>query len=170
MVMLSSATNPVDESADVLRGPMLMFRLVCSMPFLAGSPGATAPWTLLANLLLCVGLPYRGMGFAAAGVPILGLAPGVNCTLRTGDSGRREGRGFLARGLDARPGPMDLLNWGTEGVCGVLVEFCVPTFKPPVAEAGVMGKELVAELGGESRRMALLRGRNMPAPGMVVVK
>lgn len=147
---------------------MLTFRFVCNMPFLAGSPGATAPLTFLENLL-CVGLPYRGMDFAV-GVPMLGLVPGGNCSLRTGDSGRREGRGFLASGLDARPGPTDLLNWGTEGVGGVLVEFWVPTFKPPVTEAGVMGKELVAELGGESRLMALLRGRNMPAPGTVVVK
>lgn len=106
----------------------------------------------------------------AAGVPILGLVLGVNCNLRTGDSGRNEGRGFLASGLDARPGPTDLLSCGTEGVGGVLVEFWVPARKPPVVEAGVMGKELVAEFGGESRLMALFKGRNMPAPGTEVVK
>lgn len=53
---------------------------------------------------------------------------------------------------------------------GVLAEFWVPALKPPAEEAGVMGKELVAELGGESRRTALLSGRNMPAPGTVVEK
>lgn len=46
----------------------------------------------------------------------------------------------------------------------------MPAFRPPVVEAGVMGKELVAELGGESRLTALLRGRKIPAPGTVVVK
>lgn len=148
---------------------MLTFRFDGSMPFFAGSPGVPAACTLFENLL-CVGLPYRGMALAV-GVPMLGLAAGVNCSLRTGDSGRSEARGFLDSGLVARPGgPTDLLNWEAEGVGGVLVEFWVPALNPPVAEAGVMGKELVAELGGESRLTALLSGRNMPAPATVVVK
>jgi hypothetical protein len=51
-----------------------------------------------------------------------------------------------------------------------LVEFCVPTFKPPpVPLVGVSGKEL-AEVGGDSRREALETGRKIPAPETVVVK
>lgn len=119
--------------------------------------------------LLCVGLPKRGMDFA--GVPILGRGPGAICSLRTGDSGRcSEGLDFFIR-LGVRPGPGDLLGWVAAGVGGVkLVEFWVPAFKPPVADTGLMGKELVAEFGGESRLTALLSGRKMPAPDMLVVK
>ncbi len=46
-----------------------------------------------------------------------------------------------------------------------MVEFWLPIFRPGV---GVSGKGLVHE--GESRLAALVRGRNMPAPGVDVVK
>ena len=51
-----------------------------------------------------------------------------------------------------------------------MIEFWFPTFNPGAgAVVGVSGNEL-ADVGGESRRTALERGRKMPAPGTVVVK
>lgn len=75
--------------------------------------------------------------------------------------------GFLPCGLEARPGPTDLLNCGKDGVWGVwFVEFWVPALRPC---EGVIGNELVAEVG-ESRLTALFRGKKMPAPGILVPK
>ncbi len=51
-----------------------------------------------------------------------------------------------------------------------MVEFWLPTFRPPgPVVVGVRGKEL-AEVGGESRLTALVTGRKMPAPAAEVVK
>jgi hypothetical protein len=47
------------------------------------------------------------------------------------------------------------------------VEFWFPTFNPPLA--GVIGNVL-ADMDGESRFIALDRGRKIPAPGCTVVK
>lgn len=97
-------------------------------------------------------------------------AAGISCSLRTGDSGRGSDvrGGFLPTGLGARPGPTDWLNLGMDGVGGVkFVEFWFAGFSPEAVVCGVMTE--VAEVG-ESRLMALDRGRNMPAPGCVVVK
>lgn len=109
------------------------------------------------------------------GVASEGLGPGVICSLRDGDSGRREGLlGFFSPGLVERPmpGPTDLLNAGSDGVGGVkFVEFWLPTFRPPkVLAVGVCGNELAEEPGGESRLTAFVTGRKIPAPGKVVVK
>lgn len=110
------------------------------------------------------------MGFA--GAPMLGRAPEAIGSLRSGDSGREsEGLGCFPSGLVTRGGAGGLLNWAAVEVGGVkFVEFWVPALKPPVALTGVIGNELVAELGGESRLIALLSGRKMPAPSMLVVK
>lgn len=138
--------------------------------FLLGSRESWVPLTLWPNLL-GAGLAYRGGAFAAAGVPIDGLPP--SCGFRRGDSGRgREGLDFLKPGLGALPGPTDWLNFGSEGVGGVMaVGPCPATLTPPPTEGvvGVRGTEPSCE-DGEPRRMALLMGRNMPAPGIVVTK
>jgi hypothetical protein len=65
---------------------------------------------------------------------------------------------------------MDWLNFGMEGVGGVkFVEFGPPIFSPgPVV--GVKGKELAADVGGDSRLTALSNGKKIPAPGVEVVK
>lgn len=69
--------------------------------------------------LVCVGLGKRGV-LLFVGAPKLGLAPGVNCSLRIGDSGRdSDGLDSLPWGLDARRGPKDLLYWAVAGVGGV---------------------------------------------------
>jgi hypothetical protein len=47
------------------------------------------------------------------------------------------------------------------------IEFWLATFSPPLA--GVCGNDF-PDIGGESRLMALDKGRKMPAPGCVVVK
>lgn len=119
-----------------------------------------------------VGLPNL-CGGLGPGVVIEGRGPGVIWSLLTGDSGRAsEGRGFLPEGLAARPGPTDWLNFGKDGVGGVkFVEFWFATLSPPdiVDMVGVSGNEL-ADVGGDSRLIALDRGKKIPAPGTVVVK
>ena len=163
--VVSSSVRMVDPPrAEALRGPMLAFRSGLH-PFLLGSP--TVPRTLCENLF-AVGLPNRDATLGA-GVAMDGREEGV-CSLRTGESGRgREVLGLLPWGLGARPGPTDWLNLDRDGVGGVkLVEFWLPTLRPgPVV--GVSGNEL-AEVGGDSRLTALVRGRKMPAPGADVVK
>lgn len=73
----------------------------------------------------------------------------------------------MPSGLEARLGPTDWLNFGKAGVGVKFVEFWFPTFNPPLA--GVSGYEL-ADMEGESRLIALERGRKIPAPGWFVVK
>lgn len=77
----------------------------------------------------------------------------------------------MPEGLAARPGPTDWLNLG-KGVGGVkFVEFWVATLSPPdmVDIVGVSGNEL-ADVGGDSRLIALDRGKKIPAPDTVVLK
>jgi hypothetical protein len=172
-VASSSVIAGVDvlPSADALRGPILGLRSRVGS-FLLGSP--VVPRTLCENLLTVVGLPNRPGPDLGPGVAFEGRGPGVICNLRTGESGLGcdVRGGFFPIGLAARPGPTDLLKFGSDGVGGVkFVEFWFASFSPPAVDmVGVIGNELAAEVGGESRLTALDRGKKMPAPGLVVVK
>ena len=120
--------------------------------------------------MLGVGLgAYRGPAitlFDRLGFPIEGLrgVEDVFCALRSGDSGLgKEGLFAFIVGLDARPGPMDLLSFGAAAVndgggCGCSIipfDFGVPPF---------------AVNDGDRRRYALFEGKNIPAPLIEVVK
>ena len=158
-------------SADALLGPILALSPVRGVMagFLLGSLESCVPRTLCPNLL-GAGLPYRG-GARCTGVAMEGR-PAAICGLRKGDSGRgKDGRDFLNCGLGALPGPRDWLNLGTEGVGGVNDRFMPALEFEVVAEGvvGVMGKESSC-IEVELRLVALLSGRNMPAPGFVVWK
>ncbi|CCF46000.1 hypothetical protein CH063_14892 [Colletotrichum higginsianum] len=93
-----------------------MLGFLSSLGALLGSPDV--PRTLWAKRLTAGELYLEGI---LPGVARDGLGPGVICSFRTGDSGRTEGLliDFFSAGLEARPGPTDLLNIGTDGVGGV---------------------------------------------------
>lgn len=102
--------------------------------------------------------------------PIDGNRPGVGASMglfRIGDSGRgNEGLFALNAGLGARaPGPTDCENFG------MLLSGAVP-FRSKFANEGVVGVggNVSAVSEGEERLAARCVGRNMPAPGLEVVK
>ena len=105
---------------------------------------------------------------------VSGVAVELFWARRRGDSGRgREGRDLGRKaGLGARPGPTDWLNLeATEGVGGVLV--LVPLVLGEMVASGtsvgVAGME-EGESVKDTRLVARLTGRKIPAPGVDVVK
>jgi len=97
----------------------------------------------------------------------------VRLGLRIGDSGRgRDGRPFgLNCGLGARaPGPIDWENLGTEGVSGLKWGFVVVERLNLLYDEGVVGVGGKSSEVAEERFCARWTGRNMPDPGIEVLK
>lgn len=117
--------------------------------------------------------PFDNVGAPSEG-RLAGVVDVAFCAFRRGDSGRgKDGRdrGFNA-GLAALPGPTDWLSFEIIGVVAVTPAFSPRPPRLNVVKDGVVGVagEELYDAAGDKRLYALLEGRNMPAPGIEVVK